>query len=144
MYMVLAALLCLASVFSWAFMVPASVGTLVLVGLLCVSSLIFVFLDWMKTPSGHLIFDGRRWAWQFADAPTDPDDHQFFAVSLALDFQMIMLVRFVASHAGPRFLWLQRSTDPTRWHTIRCALHAPQARHKWMPDGLASAGPLHR
>ncbi|WP_198971006.1 hypothetical protein [Xylophilus sp. ASV27] len=74
-----------------------------------------------RSPPGQLGWDGQHWRWEGASSgPGLPEG----TLSLHLDLQSLVLVRFRPARGGPLWLWLDRRALPGRWHALRCALHA--------------------
>lgn len=86
-------------------------------------------LTWRQTPVGHLRWDLSTWVW------TDTDSIAAGTLAVHLDFQTVLLVKYVGDGDSPRWLWLERQADPAQWLPLRRALYAsPRAT-----GGAASA-----
>ena len=78
-------------------------------------------LAWRQTPVGHLRWDLSTWVW------TDTDSVASGMLVVHLDFQTFLLLKYVGGGVSPRWLWLERQTDPSQWLPLRRALYA---RHR--------------
>ena len=100
----------------------------------CVAASAALAWFWWRQVDCVLRWDGAGW---WLGAPGSPreqggDDAR---VQVRLDAQRWMLLWFKAPEA-PRgtWLWAQASSDPARWHLLRCALYLPQSstdRARW-------------
>ena len=75
---------------------------------------------WTKTPAGQLRWDGQVWSWESARAVSPSLVRE---LSVALDFQHIMLLRLQTSDQALLWLWAQRRSMPERWLDLRRAAH---------------------
>ena len=88
---------------------------------------------------GLLHFDGQCWSWSGRGAPQAAARAQ-----VALDLQVLMLLRLVEAGRPQRWLWLERRTDPPRWTALRRAVYsrAPTTAPDGMsPDASAPGAP---
>jgi hypothetical protein len=97
----------------------------ILVWLIVLAALIFGAWRVMRLgrgqPSGALVWNGAEWFLEQAEK-----DGAVLAIThpgIRLDGQRWLLLR---ARTGRRaiWLWIGRSTDPARWHALRCALYA--------------------
>lgn len=91
-------------------------------------------------PGGSLRWDGQQWTWQVGSSSLSG------TVRPALDFQPWVLLAFRPHAGASRWLWLARTTEPTRWDALRRALWSRASRagagHSGAgADGLTHAGP---
>lgn len=75
------------------------------------------WIAWLRSPSGLLQW-GARWQWQ-AGGTTWAGD-----VECALDLQSRMLLRFRPEAGRPRWLWVERKSDPSHWDALRRAVYS--------------------
>ena len=81
------------------------------------------FRQWLRWPSGELVWDGLAWHWQ-GKGPWVADKGQG-ALRCHLDWQSGLLLSLQAE-AGPRiWLWAQRGDDSLNWTALRRAVFAP-------------------
>ncbi|MDO8279452.1 MAG: hypothetical protein Q8K31_06550 [Burkholderiaceae bacterium] len=76
--------------------------------------------SWRSLRSGHLGWDGNEWQWAEAGKG-------LMSGGLAhpcLDLQHALLLRLRDAEGAARWIWLERSTDPTRWDDLRRAVCA--------------------
>ena len=111
------ALLGLLAAAAWALQTPGSWRPVA--GFAAVlASAAFAGLAWYRGAAGMLRWDGREWHWEEGGAAW------VGTPELALDLQSRMLLRF-RPHAGPvRWLWLERSSDPSHWDALRRAVYS--------------------
>ncbi|WP_431777351.1 hypothetical protein [Ottowia caeni] len=92
---------------------------------------------WRSQRARKLAFDGSRWLVEGPDVIPDPAEPT--QIAIVLDAQRCMLLRWPAvsrkSHQV-KWLWADASSDPLRWHLLRCALYSPANR----PTGTVSGG----
>ena len=74
---------------------------------------------------GSLRWD--RHAWSLTLAKSDSEDQQSLVGTLTvhLDFQRVLLVRFQGDNGSRRWLWLDRGFDPRAWLAMRRAVYSP-------------------
>lgn len=88
-----------------------------------------LFSFWRTQVRRRLVFDGGQWYLTGADArhkPTEPAH-----VAILWDAQRCMLLRWPSVDREclqARWLWADASSDPLRWHLLRCALYSPANR----------------
>jgi hypothetical protein len=81
------------------------------------------FRQWLRWPSGELVWDGLVWHWQ-GTGPWAAEKGQG-ALRHHLDWQTGLLLS-LQPEACPRiWLWAQRSDDALRWAALRRAVFAP-------------------
>jgi hypothetical protein len=89
---------------------------------------------WWRSPSGHLHWDGRAaglqntetGAWFWLDS-VGLEPQRVLGVAQALDLQWVVLLRLRSAAAVPRWVWVQRPSDPARWLDLRRALQRAAA-----------------
>jgi hypothetical protein len=70
--------------------------------------------------TGLLRWEGRRWQWvPDRDAPAVEG-----ALTVAVDLDIWLLLRFDAVDGRRRWMAVSRARDGARWHALRCAVHA--------------------
>jgi hypothetical protein len=75
-------------------------------------------------PRGHLSWDGHGWVWQPVDAAAAGGE-----VTLALDLDSWMLLRFDAAAGPRRWLPIPMSSARAVWSPLRGALYGPRPVH---------------
>lgn len=79
------------------------------------------WLGWRRAPTGQLRWDGQFWQWQ---AQGEPDGTPVLALSVALDFQRVLLLRLETHGHVTLWLWAQRASMPERWLDLRRAVYS--------------------
>lgn len=74
--------------------------------------------SWLATSAGVLRWQSGGWTWSSAQG-TRPG-----AVTLALDFQAVMLLTWRSDAGESLWLWLERRTAPSDWRALRRAVVA--------------------
>jgi toxin CptA len=80
-------------------------------------------VQWWRSPTGAVAWDGESWNWSAGEG----SDSGMLEVSL--DLQRSMLVRSAGKGAS-RWFWLERASRAERWDDLRRAVYsraAPQA-----------------
>lgn len=81
---------------------------------------------------GRLFWSGEAWFWQADDADGHTELHSV-SLSVGLDSGsgLLLWVRLlkddgpIAQKLGPlKYVWLQASTMPSKWHGFRCAVYS--------------------
>ena len=119
---------------------------LVLFALIAPVSVIGAVAAWYKGPVGRLHWDGLEWFWRGVD---QAQIRQIQQVSIALDFQFLVLVQLRCETARSQWIFLQEGTDRSQWLALRRALvssgsdRAPVHRsaHKPADDDLLGTAP---
>ncbi|MDP3138222.1 MAG: hypothetical protein Q8N17_18050 [Burkholderiaceae bacterium] len=100
--------------------------------------------SWRSLSSGHLDWDGNDWNWAEAGQSLRSGGR----VHLGLDLQRALLLRLRDAEGATRWVWLERSADPTHWDDLRravcahgAAAAAVQALRTGRNSGLPAAGP---
>lgn len=75
---------------------------------------------WWRSPHGLLTWDGQNWTW------TCGETSRQVVLSMTLDSQSSLLLRWREAGASEGWVWLERRTAPTRWMPLRRAVFAPQ------------------
>ncbi len=82
---------------------------------------------WRRQTSRVLRWDGEHW-WLSEAGSTMEQGGEGAQTQIRLDVQHAMLLWFCATGARRgQWLWAQASSDPSRWHLLRCALYLPQS-----------------
>jgi toxin CptA len=78
---------------------------------------------WRSQHPGQLAWDGACWT---LDGPASGQDGGGPArVQVGFDGQRVLLLRWNApTRRRGAWLWAQASSDPVRWHLLRCALYS--------------------
>lgn len=90
---------------------------------------------WRNQVKRSLAFDGDQW--HLSDASLLSASPEPVHVTVLWDAQLCMLLRWPAAKQGSRrakWLWAEASSDPLRWHLLRCALYSPANRPTIRPD----------
>lgn len=85
--------------------------------------------QWLRTAQGTLEWDGWVWRWPSGDAVPGQ-------LTVHLDFQHLLLLRWQAANVPAAWLWLERSRCPGRWADLRRAVYS-----RANPDALPHSGP---
>jgi toxin CptA len=75
--------------------------------------------SWWRGQEGTLAWDGAGWTWATAASPLGKEG----SLSVALDLQRLLLVRWVSPH-GRRWFWLQRQASRDQWVALRRAVYS--------------------
>ncbi|WP_423460841.1 hypothetical protein [Ottowia sp. VDI28] len=93
---------------------------------------------WRTQIKRQLAFDGDRWHLSHpSGAEAFPLLTEQAQVAVLWDAQRCMLLRWPSAGQGARraaWLWAEASSDPLRWHLLRCALYSPANRPAIGPD----------
>ncbi|MDD5030252.1 MAG: hypothetical protein PHH58_12250 [Rhodoferax sp.] len=76
-------------------------------------------VKWWRTPVGELAWSGNGWSW------TQQGQANAVLLQVELDLQQTLLLRLLQPARHARWLWLERSRQPTQWLALRRALFAP-------------------
>ena len=68
--------------------------------------------------SGSLVWDAKAWWWEHGSARTSG------LVTLELDLQDLLLLRFVPDSGKQHWFWIERGPDLVRWLALRRAVRA--------------------
>lgn len=93
--------------------------------------------DWLCSPQGWLEWDAHapaaslvpsegQGAWRWRDAVQE-EATGLKGIELAVDLQILALVRLQGAGRHPRWTWMERWRAPARWNDLRRALHSPDA-----------------
>ena len=92
-------------------------------GLCCLALLVsgsLAYLAWRNSPQGSLRWVASSWVW------IDPSQRETQGqVQVGLDWQRGLLLHFVPVQGRSLWLWVSASTQPTLWHSLRCAVYSP-------------------
>ena len=91
--------------------------------------LAWAVLAWWRSPAGRLHWDAQAagsqnteaGAWFWLDSAGSAPQ-PVLGLEMALDLQHVVLLRLHAVTQVPRWLWVQRPSDPARWLDLRRAL----------------------
>jgi len=115
-------------VLSDAFTVRHVAGWVVWVG-----TTLWAALTWWRSSLGELVYDGHGWLW------TQQGQSVAVSVRVELDIQNTLLMQMSqATGRHPRWLWLERSGQPTLWRALR---RAAFAQHRAAPTVSEKARP---
>jgi hypothetical protein len=92
-------------------------------------------LAWRNSPAGQLRWDGQDWCWESRGYPSGT---RVRSLSVALDFQRILLIRLENHDHATLWLWAQRAAMPERWLDLRRAVYS---RRKALPAALPPDSP---
>ena len=76
---------------------------------------------WKNSPLGLLHWDGQCWHWE---SPGGQSDTPVQGLSVALDFQQVLLLRLETGDRAGLWLWAERSSQSERWLDLRRAVYA--------------------
>lgn len=77
---------------------------------------------WKNSPVGQLAWDAQVWRWE---GPGYKAGIAEYELSVALDFQYLMLLRIENQAHAKLWLWAERRANPTRWLDLRRAVYSP-------------------
>jgi hypothetical protein len=89
------------------------------------------YLQWRKTVTGQLAWEGTNWSWTESEAVVPVQ------LVLILDVQQTMLLMLRGARGARGFwIWVERDASPTRWLALRRAVHQhPRADKDLLMDG---------
>ena len=87
--------------------------------------------SYKTTAVGQLTWDGQVWYWQGSGHALGAAEYE---LSVALDFQNVMLLRLENRAHAKLWLWAERRTFPSRWLDFRRAVYSPRRS----PNGAVS------
>ena len=79
-------------------------------------------ISWKNLPCGQLAWNGDAWTWQSAGEQTGSALNE---LSVIADLQSRLLIRFENQAGKGLWLWVERSSLPTRWLDLRRAVYSP-------------------
>jgi len=97
---------------------------------------------WVGTGPGALDWDGNGWSWT-----PDGELARVGPLSVAIDLQALLLLRFDAVPGRVYWLWVGQADDPAHWRAFRRAVFCgPRTGASGEPafTGLGAAGPASR
>lgn len=77
---------------------------------------------WANAPVGQLAWDGQVWRWEGPGYQAGVAEYE---LSVALDFQKVMLLRLENQAHAKLWLWAERRAFPERWLDLRRAVYSP-------------------
>jgi hypothetical protein len=98
----------------------ASGWRLAMAALLWLSTGMWAAVQWWRSPTGAVVWDGETWSWS-AGQTSDSG-----ALEVSLDFPRSMLVRSAGKRAS-RWFWLERASRVERWDDLRRAVYSRAA-----------------
>ncbi len=76
---------------------------------------------------GSLRWDRHAWTLSPARSPTDDQPSLIGTLTVHLDLQNFLLVRFQSDDGPKRWIWLDRGAGPRAWLALRRAVYSPKA-----------------
>lgn len=120
-------ILALTCVGLWAYQTRPSMAWGLSALCLCLLALAFMVRSAWAAQSGELAWDGVAWSlrWQTGREPVWGGHG---SLNVLLDLQVVLLLRWraVGLPAG-QWIWLERRSQPSRWHLLRCAVYSRAA-----------------
>ena len=90
---------------------------------MCVTILAWSGRTWWRTPSGSLSWEGVAWYWAAGARSL------VVMPQVVLDLQVALLLRLPrTADTGVTWLWLDRSSNPSRWMALRRAIYSHARR----------------
>jgi hypothetical protein len=78
----------------------------------------FAYWRWVKGETGTLRWTGEHWLWSaWGDSPVG-------SVHTVLDFQSVLLIRFVSQSGKQNWIWLEPGDSLAQWRDLRRSLAA--------------------
>ena len=77
---------------------------------------------WKNAPVGQLAWDRQVWRWEGPGYQAGVAEYE---LSVALDFQNVMLLRVENQAHAKLWLWAERRAFPERWLDLRRAVYSP-------------------
>jgi hypothetical protein len=90
---------------------------------------------WCRAPRGQLRWDGQVWQWESAGYQAGTPVQ---ALSVALDFQRVLLLRVENQDHVTLWLWAHRASMPERWLDLRRAVYS---RRRALPTAMLPDSP---
>lgn len=101
---------------------------------LCLPALAFIVQSFSASSAGELAWDGSTWA-LYLHASGEPVWAADGRLDVLLDFQFALLLRWrTVGVWGAKWTWLERRSEPSRWHLLRCAVYSRAAREPSKPS----------
>jgi hypothetical protein len=93
-------------------------------------------LGWTNSPRGLLRWDGQVWRWESQGYQAGTPVRE---LSIALDFQRVLLLRLENHDRATLWLWAGRAAMPERWLDLRRAVYSRRKASPVSipPDALA-------
>lgn len=80
------------------------------------------WVGWRASAVGQVAWDGQQWRWQSRAYQAGSVDYD---MSVAFDFQSLMLLRIHNPAHATLWLWADRGAFPQRWLDLRRAVYSP-------------------
>ena len=90
---------------------------------------------WRRAAGGQLHWDGQLWYWESQGYQSGTPVR---ALSVALDFQRVLLLRLENHDHVTLWLWAHRASMPERWMDLRRAVYS---RRKAWPTAMSTDSP---
>ena len=97
---------------------------------------VVAWLGWKNSPLGRLRWDGQVWRWESQGYQAGTPVR---TLSVALDFQRILLLRLENHDHARLWLWAERNAMPERWLDLRRAVYS---RPPSLPVSLPGEPPV--
>jgi hypothetical protein len=111
----------------WAFQTEPSMLRGLVALCLCLPGLLFLVRSAFGTHAGELAWEGAAWTFH-VQAHEDPVWVGVGTLDVLLDLQLVLLLRWrSAGVRGGKWIWLERRSEPSRWHLLRCAVYSRAA-----------------
>lgn len=107
----------LAATVSWALQRQAPGLGSMIPALACLALVAWAALDWFRTTTGMLSWEGGHWRWS---------GHRTGAgqIRVCLDLQGLLLLQWRADDGSSAWLWLERRQRPALWSDLRRAVYS--------------------
>ena len=110
---------------------PGSSGWRIALAVACVPACgVLALSGWLLSPRGELAWTGQEWLWLHRGS------REHGAVTVHLDLQARMLLRFRGGQGKTRWLWLERSGKAGHWNDLRRAACSRAGRAPSAPQTL--------
>ena len=103
---------------AWAWQLPASGARQALGACVLLAAGAAALLSWRGQPVGLLAWDGTGWRW------ADGSGERPGRISVAVDLQGWLLLRWSGEASGGLWLWLERGREPQAWDALRRAVYS--------------------
>jgi len=121
----------------WAYQTEPSLLRGLLALCLCSPALALMLRSAFVVPAGELAWDGSAWVLHGA-ARDGAVWVGAGTLDVLLDFQLFLLLQWRASGVpGRKWIWLERRSEPSGWHPLRCAVYS-RAAHEPSKEPIGS------